>query len=94
MAIEVRCIRRNREGGPHEGITHIGGFSGSSKRWWLTLQDAIERIESGKWRFFVSRNGQPVDVVVATTADGRKYIKTAADAGEHPEHLLRLPDAP
>jgi hypothetical protein len=37
--------------------------------------DAIERIGSGKWRFFVSRNGPPVDVVVATNGDGAQYIK-------------------
>lgn len=93
MAIEVRCTTKSDRSAPHERITRVGGFNGSSQRWSLSLHDAIERIESGKWRFFVTRNGQPVDVVVATNGDGAKYIKSAHD-GDQPDLLLRLPDCP
>ena len=93
MAIEVRCTRKSDRGQPHERITHIGGFNGSSQRWWLPLQDAIERIESGRGRFYVSRNGRPVDVVVATGGDGTKHVR-AVDEDDESDLLLRLPDYP
>lgn len=49
--------------------------------------------ESGKWQFYVSVGGLTVDVIVATSQYGHKYIKTLAD-GVHPDNLLSLPECP
>jgi hypothetical protein len=37
--------------------------------------------------------GQRVDVIVATSPNGNRYLKTVAD-GEQPDKLLSLPTCP
>ena len=55
----------------------------------ITQEEAISGIETGKWDFYVQAGGRVVDVIVATSRWGNKYIKTTAD-GEHPDNLLSL----
>lgn len=90
---EVRCINKTDRYDAHERIRNIGGVSGDGTRWRITQQEAIEGIEGGKWSFFVARNGRAVDVVVAVSRFGNKYIKTEAD-GDQPNNLLSLPECP
>lgn len=90
---EVRCIRKSNRQDPHERITHIGGVNADGTRWTLTQIDAIKGIEDGKWEFFVRKDGKEVDVIVATSRYGHKYLKTKAD-GEQPNNLLSLPECP
>lgn len=78
-------------------ITHIGGQNppgSSSPRWKLTEAEAIAGIDEGRWSFYVERPaGHIVDVIVATSSAGRRYLKTTAD-GERPDNLSALPDCP
>lgn len=92
MAIRVECVNKTDRYDPHDRIRNIGGRNGDSTRWKLTQEDAIAGIESSKWDFYVSVNGQAVTVIVATRL-GRKYLKTVAD-GEQPNNLLSLPECP
>ncbi|WP_407949539.1 DUF3892 domain-containing protein [Parvibaculum sp.] len=87
---EVSCINKNDRYSPYERIERIGGRAGGG--WTLPLDDAIRKIESKDWAFYVSRNGQTVWIVVATN-NGRKYLKTEADGAE-PNNLLSLPECP
>jgi len=92
MAIRVECVNKTNRTDPHERIHNIGGRNENGTRWKLSQEDAIAGIESGKWDFYVSVNGQAVAVIVATRL-GRKYLKTVAD-GEQPNNLLSLPECP
>jgi hypothetical protein len=56
----------------------------------MTEDDAIRHIETGTYLFFVSVNGRPVDIVLASH-NRRKYLKTTAD-GYVPNNLLNLPE--
>jgi hypothetical protein len=87
---QVRCITKSDRYSPHERIRAIGGRNpDGNSSWYLTQEQAIEGIESGRWAFFVDRGGAVVDVIVATSSRGNKYLKTAAD-GEQPNNLLSL----
>lgn len=91
--VRIQCINKSDRTNPHERITHVGGINDDGKRWKLTEDEAIAGMESGKWSFYVTVNGKTVDVIIATSRFGHKYLKTTAD-GEQPNNLLSLPECP
>jgi hypothetical protein len=88
---EILCINKGDRTSPHERILSIGGRNEDGTAWKVSQPDAIQGIETGKWAFYVRRGGHTVNVVVAVSRFGHKYIKTEAD-GEHPDNLLSLPE--
>lgn len=89
---QIYCIKRSDSFNHHRRIRSIGGINPDGSRWRISEETAIAGIESGRWRFYVSRAGHDVEIIVATSKYGGKYIKTAADGGLHPDGLLALPE--
>lgn len=90
-SVQIKCINRTERMSAHERLTHVGGYKDT--QWKLTLNDAIGKIESGEWAFFVQADRRMVGVIVAVSPTGKKYLKTEAD-GIQPDMLLRLPECP
>jgi hypothetical protein len=90
---EIRCINKSDRYNHYERIRNVGGKNPDGTAWKIGEEEAITGIESGKWSFFVSQQGRTVDVIVATSAHGNKYLKTVAD-GQAPDNLLSLPECP
>ena len=88
---EVMCINKTDRFNPHERIRTIGGLNADGSSWKLTQEQAIDGIESGKWAFYVKVSGHAVDVIIAVSRYGNKYLKTVSD-GEQPNNLLSLPE--
>lgn len=86
---EIKCVNKTDRYNPHERIRSIGGQNQDGNFWKLSQTQAIEGIETGKWSFYVAVQGRAVEVIVAISQFGNKYIKTVAD-GEHPNNLLSL----
>jgi len=93
ITAQIRCINKSERYNPHERIKAIGGINSDGNRWRLSQDEAIEGIEIGKYNFFVSINGRRVDVAIATSRYGNKYLKTRADQGTE-NNLLSLPECP
>jgi hypothetical protein len=93
MAYQITWTNKDDHCNPCKRITHVGGTSGNPawKPWKITQQDAIREIEKGQWSFYVDQAGQRINVVVAISQYGHKYLKTLADRNE-PNTLLSLPD--
>jgi hypothetical protein len=91
MSKQVSCITKREHQNPHERIQGIGGIANGT-RWWRSEDDAIRDVERESKSYYVSVGGRTVWVVVASH-NGRKYLKTEADAYA-PNNLLSLPDCP
>jgi hypothetical protein len=93
-SVRISCVTRTSSNVQYEMISHVGGVNDNGTRWRLTLPQAIQAIDQGKYTFFVERPpGHRVSVFVQRTPWGHRYLKTQAD-GEIPNNLLSLPAFP
>lgn len=87
---EIKCINKSNQDNFYQGILSIGGLNSNGTRWRITIQRAIEGMESGKWSFYVNVNGQISEVIISSY-NGVKYLKTKND-GTESNNLLSLPE--
>jgi hypothetical protein len=90
--VRIACINKTPRQDPHLRIANVGGLNGDGSRWKMSESEGINAIENGTYSFYVSVDGQAVNVIVASH-EGHKYLKTEAD-GLHPNNLLSLPECP
>jgi hypothetical protein len=88
--LEVQGINKSARKGAHERILNIGGCCGALD-WKHTQAFAIGWIEDGSFSYYLKRGGHAIGIMIATSADGHKYLKTKMD-GEQPDSLLCLPE--
>jgi len=89
----VTAVARSSEGSPQTRIYAVGGVGPGGSTWRMTVEEAIAAIKRGERLYVEKPVGDPVDIVVSTTGEGREYLRTVADADE-PNNLLALPELP
>jgi hypothetical protein len=88
----VRCIKVAGGTSPDARIARIGGTNSVGVNWRLTQAEAIFAIEARRWDFYVEQpGGRVIDVIVATTSSGTKYLTTTLDDAES-NALLSVPE--
>lgn len=90
---EIRCINKSDRTNIHERIVNIGGVKTDGNRWKISEKEAISAIEANKWQFYVGQGVNKVDVIIAESAAGYKYLKTKNDTTTT-NNLLSLPECP
>lgn len=90
---EIRCINKSDRTNIHERIVNIGGIKENRTHWKISQSEAIAAIESNKWQFYVGQGVNKVDVIIAVSATGYKYLKTKNDTTTS-NNLLSLPECP
>lgn len=93
LAHEIKCVETSRRPAPHERITAIGGINSNGSHWRLTHAHAIICIEAGVHRFYIKVGEQIVDVIIAVSPLGNKYLKTVSDSDQF-NNLLSLCECP
>ena len=93
MANKVTCATKKGDNyDPFERISHIGGYNSNGEFFKIPSDDAIQKIDSRNYEFYVVKDGKNVNVITATR-NGKKYLKTESD-GYEPNNLLALGDCP
>ena len=87
---EIKCINKTNHYDAHERISNIGGVHNGTA-WKKSVSNAIKEIEEGNSTFYVNRFGNKVNVIIAKTSAGNKYLKTESDNTET-NNLLELPE--
>lgn len=87
----IRCINRSDHMNHDRRIRYIGGVNPDGAHWKISVAEAIDAIETGRWNFYIALGGREFAVVVAISKYGSKYIK-GIDDNLHPTSLLTLPE--
>ena len=76
--IRISCITSDGSDADFR-IDNVGGINADNSRWKLTIDEAINGINSGKWTFYTFEGGHRANVVIRTSSAGRQYLTTLPD---------------
>ena len=89
---KITCVAKTGRRAAYDRIRSLGG--GHHPSWVISHERAIDLLEHDRIRFYTcNHRGERLYLVVVTSPDGHKYVKTVADR-EQPDHLLTLPECP
>jgi hypothetical protein len=92
--LQVSCIVQANGKGPNAFVDAIGGETKDGAWWLVSQQEAIKGIEHARWSFYIlDQSGAEHELEIASTAEGKRYLKAAGDA-EVPKLLLSLKRCP
>lgn len=78
--------------GPMKGdITHIGGINEAGENWNISVNEAIEGINSGNWEFYIVEKLEEVQVSSCTVNDSETFLSTIGQGYLH-NLLEELPE--
>lgn len=79
---EIKYFEKFNSNGIYEIDHKIGGTNFDGSLWEISIEKAIDAIELGEWNFYVQDGANKTEVIVATTVEGLKYLKTKTDIGD------------
>jgi hypothetical protein len=81
IPVEVSCITKPIRDDKHR-IRGIGGVNADNSRWWMTTDQAIQMVETGRFFFYVNDvpHKKQVQIVVGVSERGNKFLQTVGDA--------------
>lgn len=90
--VQIKCVVSD---GSDEDfrIDNVGGTNADGTRWKMSIDRAIQGIDSGKWTFYTYVSGNRANVVIRTSSAGRRYLTTLPDNSKA-NNLSRLPQCP
>ncbi len=91
LRVAIESVLKEQTPAGKARVRAVGGTTLGGGRWMLLENQAINAIERGRSEFFVHKENRQVLVVVGTSVDGVKYLKTVEDH-DQPDALLSLPD--
>ena len=63
--------------GPMKGdVTHIGGITEEGENWNISATEAIERINSGTWEFYMVERFEEIQVNICTANNSETFLST------------------
>jgi hypothetical protein len=92
ILLKVQWVDQSAEAGPYSRIMHIGGAS-NKLQWKHSHAQAIESIERDSFAYYVEKDARALELNVACTPDGKKYL-TIGGSDEASRLLLSLPSFP
>lgn len=91
LKLRVTCAKRCSSADAGIRISHLGGVDADGSPWHAGQGVVVGKIESKRIEFYIMRDDHILNLVVGSTADGRKYLKAEQDERQ-PDALLQLPE--
>jgi len=62
--LRILCTQKSTFGKHPTEITHVGGVNGRGEKWKISVEDAMEKIHSGSFDFYIVENLIEIPVTI------------------------------